>query len=91
MNRVFTLKTKTFLTRNLYIKSKCQITFKYKNNQIMSEEIIIQEELKKLTPIKKGELLEIKIKEELDLLLPSQKHKDGMKIVRECKYWEIMV
>src|SRR6266542_1770531 len=66
MNRVFTLKTKTFLTRNLYIKSKCQTTFKYKNNQIMSEEIIIQEELKKLTPIKKGELLELKTKEELE-------------------------
>src|SRR6266542_314336 len=66
MNRVFTLKTKTFLTRNLYIKLKCQITFKYKNNQIMSEEIITQEELKKLTPIKKGELLEIKTKEELE-------------------------
>jgi len=31
----------------------------------MSEEIIIQEELKKLTSIKKGELLEIKTKEEL--------------------------
>ncbi len=66
MNRVFTLKTKTFLTRNLYIKLKCRIIFKYKNNQIMSEEIITQEELKKLTPIKKGELLELKTKEELE-------------------------
>src|SRR6266496_721089 len=37
MNMVFTLKTKTFLTRNLYIKSKYQIIFKYKKNQIMSE------------------------------------------------------
>src|SRR6266496_4895436 len=66
MNRVFTLKTKTFLTKNLYIKLKCQITFKYKNNQIMNEKIITQEELKKLTSIKKGELLEIKTKEELE-------------------------
>ena len=66
MNRVFTLKTKIFLTRNFYVKSKCQITFKFKNNQIMSKEIITQEELKKLTPIKKGELLEIKTKEELE-------------------------
>ena len=32
----------------------------------MSEEIITQEELKKLTPIKKGELLELKTKEELE-------------------------
>ena len=32
----------------------------------MNEEIITQEELKKLTPIKKGELLELKTKEELE-------------------------
>src|SRR6266496_1973069 len=66
MNRIFTLKIKPFLTRNLYIKSKCQIILKYENNQIMSKEIITQEGLKKLTPIKKGELLELKTKEELE-------------------------
>ena len=66
MKRVFTLKSKHFITNQIYIKQRFQVIYRSMNNLTMGENIIDPSKLKELSAVKRGELLEVKTKEELE-------------------------